>query len=1439
MGPKKPTTTSTNNVKKTITKTTSTNTTPKKQQPTSSQSDVISPNRPKRAATKQFSFIDPESSSSSSEEDDEDNDNAIDNNSSESESEEFSDSDDNNSKKSKSKSKKPIKTTSKSPSKTLKLSSSQQQKTKSVIPSSSQQKSKSSSSQQTVSSSQQSKKPSSSQQTTTQTPLQRRPSLLTRIQQEHQQQLQPKKIDYNLKNKLNTEKLNDPNYLDVSQVDTSKLIVRLKKLDQFLRDKDCTKELLTDNIVDSLANTELINNKNVEIKIMTCCCISEIFRILAPTVPYDRTVLVNIIDIFIELVLSPISKDSKLYTQYFHLLERLDSSKVFSLLPALDNEKLTQFFKDTFTRVQSGKINSVMESLLSKFLGSILESIEEMSVELWDLILGSLLESTSGRETPRSMFARELIDRHSLFLKPHFSIYLKEMEDPECTTVLRNKKYSIILAMYLILPEFIFDELEQLEIDLDSPSKEKRRDIVSVLSRIYQDENAGDILSARPTLYETFLNRFYDAEPKVRHIMMDFARNYTPETSQEMEKILMMVHARFRDAEADIRSLAISIFTEYITKMPELINKEMMGEFLERVRDKENSVRKDAVVSLSLVWKSVREKNGPIQDWPENLIDNFGSIPKTLFLCLGLYDDDKYRAEVAVDTILLPSHSDVKNRSLVFIEIYQSLDEHTRELFFKYLEEKKTLQTEFMNLVRYSRESTKDKSELNTYLTNVDNLIPKFSHENTVKLLKQLLSSQNKKVLDLLSNVFDINTNFQTQFQIKMQILSKAQKSDSFSEFIKYLVYRLSFSMVGKENVKYILRSLREDLGVEKKDEIDDFSEKVYDKEIKNIPETLDLIVKISTVYPNIFEDHGTDIVSFLTTSKSILVGILQVLINISHCIKLPKQTLKLCEVPSPHIAKLAFKALVKLLGDKEIVSVLTDLTDSLVSSLLKKSKNILSILERMISKSYFSIMNNYIEDVELFVIKTIMTGTCNLEVSKKSISKQDVQYSNDALLKMHGLRFLGNYLVGLPRDKIIQKSFETVQMIFDYLPKFEKNKSYTEIEKYHLKLTTCLSLFKILQKQPFEQKITPQQFSTICNMASEQSKLKSDPLLKQFFTKLTKYMRLNRIPLRYMCTFGMAAQQPNYILTIVRKSATSIIKTRRMALSRLPPNVPLRGEFYPEASMPYFVYLISNRPDFEDDAPEYTYTSFYINFFVDLMVEESDNHSILQAMFQAIKRSSDKLNPDSQNILITADLGLLILTQQYQYKKWKPQKHPAPISLPTHFYEPNPDADEQKSFVDHLTGKFKLPTLPKPHLQEEEQKQTEEKSEEAGEGQTTTVEETPKTTPKKSPAKRRRKAKKVVVSSEEEDEEEEEDDEEEEEEEEEVIKKPTKRVATSKSRTIHKKKEESSDEEEEEEEEEEKSKKSNSNKRKSIDSDQSSEDEEEKVKKVSKKPKK
>jgi sister-chromatid-cohesion protein PDS5 len=119
-----------------------------------------------------------------------------------------------------------------------------------------------------------------------------------------------------------------------------------EKLSQIEQDPKDRSFLLS--IKDQLISHKLLLHKDRGVKILTACCLADIFRIYAPDAPFSDTELWDIFDFFQFQFKEIPNETHAYYSSYFYLLESLATVKVLVLIVDLNYEDLIVDILKTF-----------------------------------------------------------------------------------------------------------------------------------------------------------------------------------------------------------------------------------------------------------------------------------------------------------------------------------------------------------------------------------------------------------------------------------------------------------------------------------------------------------------------------------------------------------------------------------------------------------------------------------------------------------------------------------------------------------------------------------------------------------------------------------------------------------------------------------------------------------------------------------------------------------------------------------------------------------------------------------------------------------------------------------------------------------------------------------------------------------------------------------
>ena len=93
--------------------------------------------------------------------------------------------------------------------------------------------------------------------------------------------------------------------------------------------------------------------KDKQIKILTCCCLADIFKISAPEAPFSKPELLTIFTHFFKQLVYVKDASHPLFHFYFYLLESISTFKSVALVGDLNADQIVNdIFTDFFTIIK-------------------------------------------------------------------------------------------------------------------------------------------------------------------------------------------------------------------------------------------------------------------------------------------------------------------------------------------------------------------------------------------------------------------------------------------------------------------------------------------------------------------------------------------------------------------------------------------------------------------------------------------------------------------------------------------------------------------------------------------------------------------------------------------------------------------------------------------------------------------------------------------------------------------------------------------------------------------------------------------------------------------------------------------------------------------------------------------------------------------------------
>jgi sister-chromatid-cohesion protein PDS5 len=188
------------------------------------------------------------------------------------------------------------------------------------------------------------------------------------------------------------------------QLRKHELIRELNQLHAFLpsiNQEESARPPALDNIAAQLVDKSRLFNHDMEVRLLSCCCIVDILRIYAPEPPYDDVQLLHIFEAIISLFDSfgNYKSDSAVWMKIFYILKSLSIVRSGAVLVIMENkgtpvavELVLSFLKCLFSIIKPEQHPDII-SHAEVILQTCIEETETFEQSFIDILLLPLLPS--------------------------------------------------------------------------------------------------------------------------------------------------------------------------------------------------------------------------------------------------------------------------------------------------------------------------------------------------------------------------------------------------------------------------------------------------------------------------------------------------------------------------------------------------------------------------------------------------------------------------------------------------------------------------------------------------------------------------------------------------------------------------------------------------------------------------------------------------------------------------------------------------------------------------------------------------------------------------------------------------------------------------------------------------------------------------------------
>eukprot|EP01028_Stygiella_incarcerata_P014331 TRINITY_DN937_c0_g1_i1.p1 TRINITY_DN937_c0_g1~~TRINITY_DN937_c0_g1_i1.p1 ORF type:complete len:1347 (+),score=435.26 TRINITY_DN937_c0_g1_i1:355-4395(+) len=332
---------------------------------------------------------------------------------------------------------------------------------------------------------------------------------------------------------------------------------------------------------------EIQQHKDDETRLAVCCILADFFRIVAPEMPMSEEEANDAFRfVFSEIKkylksLKLVGSSSHLGDRFFYLIENI--CLVTSYL-VLDDDDM---------------IVSLVECVLETS-DSIPQHLQRLFV---DIINGYLDESKEDEVLSERIIRTLFLNLDSEIAKkivPHASELVQKILPKLCETG-THEDLEIVFGLNAISSSLLLYATPQLHRLLTDADPQTRIRAVTVIGRMFAMENTR-CYTEYPALVEVFCERFRDRDPRVRILMVQWAKVMIINFPKYSKTIFEFLKDRALDAEERIRRAFVTTVAEILEKNPLLVPKDVIEEFTGRTRDKKLPVRLHALESAAHLY---------------------------------------------------------------------------------------------------------------------------------------------------------------------------------------------------------------------------------------------------------------------------------------------------------------------------------------------------------------------------------------------------------------------------------------------------------------------------------------------------------------------------------------------------------------------------------------------------------------------------------------------------------------------------------------------------------------------------------------------------------------------------------------------------------------------------------------------------------------------
>ncbi|KAH6587489.1 hypothetical protein BASA61_006214 [Batrachochytrium salamandrivorans] len=1032
-----------------------------------------------------------------------------------------------------------------------------------------------------------------------------------------------------------------------------------------------------------LVSRSLLQHKERGVRILTACCLAELLRLHAPTVPFTTVQLRAVFGLFFQQLPNVTDSKHTYFSLCYELLECLNSAKTVTLVSELNADELTVCFFDTlFKSVRPEMSQSVIACLLD-LLQQLIDDSQFLHHDIIDTLLLQLRSAQKIASPIAYQMACELsqacADKLQRYVCQYFSDILiatgkdvTEDTDPEQF----RSAHKLILEVYKAAPDTLLSVIPQLEEELKVDTLPLRTLALTSLGEMFL-QSGSHLISIYPQVWKAWCDRRNDKAVAMRNEWLKYSVWIICKHPLIFTELHAFIQQKLLDPDERVRIEAIKALGAIWTEIPSLICQKSLKSLTLRCRDKKCPVRTEAIDTVARLFNHLMSAFTKCEaadvDKPialESFIWIAGDILELLYV-----SDAEITAlvEKVFYLYILPALPDPMNHMRRTVVVLHHLSEKQYKGFINLLSRKSVgiYQTNiFLMQCQKFNGGIMDNDEenitrgLGVVITHLSQLFP--DPKKAQAALHKFSQINDRHMYHLIRTIMNPQSEYKKIVRDHKDVSKRIlQHGVQIADTIGVLLRRVSLVSVGRSSAECLMQLIQRIRHGEE-------AEFMLTMEVTAKLFMKDISVNFPAVYKTLTQSFVDCIIS---DSNSSSVG--DALAALSRYIrtfpdespKEPVATARLRQLAlgdNPEQAKNAM--IVLALGEHD--DICREIVSTLVENLSLENEDLVSKLACLQAAARYAYSSSFITSVVPimnFIIKEVLLVN-HVEAAEDAPDWIDyVNLDMEGKIKIMSLKLAVKPLLYMDSENEDESKLDLAKSVIKMLRMILDNSGEAATKgfptsptyKTHLRLTAGLCMLKLTRNKILRAMLDPMDLRRM-------SLLVQDPVYhvrNNFIIKLCACIQSTQAPSEYIIMLFFIAHEPDVTL----KNQVRGFVTRRAKQIRNcddTSQAPLV-----ENTFGSFLHLASHHPDFSASQDDLESSEGYARFFLDT-VATAENIALLYSIATKIKTVKDKHSSDSEGLYIMGEMAQILIHDRTSSNSWTLQSWQGRLPISGRLFE-------------------------------------------------------------------------------------------------------------------------------------------------------------------------